>query len=92
MLFWKLQRYSLQEDVLNFLKNSGNLGNVEIDCANGVGLLAGTQFAKRLESKVNMKLTNAGDGLLNHDCGADFVKTGQRYHPKPISSTITKAM
>ena len=75
-----------------FLKNSGNLGSVEVDCANGVGLLAGAQFAKRLDSKVNIKLTNAGDGLLNHDCGADFVKTGQRYHPKPISSTITKAM
>ena len=49
-----------------------------VDCANGVGHLAGAQFAKRLESKVNVKLTNVGDGLLNHECGADFVKTGQR--------------
>nr|AAS21455.1 phosphoacetylglucosamine mutase [Oikopleura dioica] len=74
---------------LEITKNSGNLGSVEVDCANGVGLLAGAQFAKRLESKVNIKLTNAGDGLLNHDCGADFVKTGQR---APVGSEMKEGV
>lgn len=51
-----------------------------IDCANGVGfetlkrLLANSNFTNILP----IKTINTGEGVLNHSCGADFVKTTHR--------------
>ena len=49
-----------------------------MDCANGVGSIAGENFAPLIKERLDMTLINTGDGVLNKDCGADFVKVGQR--------------
>ncbi|KAF8343168.1 phosphoacetylglucosamine mutase [Cantharellus anzutake] len=55
-----------------------------VDCANGVGALALQQLAQHLFpilefSSVNTDTENSS--LLNHDCGADYVKTRQIWAP-----------
>ena len=54
------------------------MGEITIDCANGVGSLAAEKFSTRLSDRLQLKIVNNGNGVLNKDCGADFVKTGQR--------------
>merc|ERR1719204_418572 len=47
------------------------------DGANGVGAPAMEEFKKRLEGVLEVEIFNAGSGVLNSGCGADFVKTSQ---------------
>jgi phosphoacetylglucosamine mutase len=57
---------------------------VLIDCANGVGAQAAEKFAAHLGDVIPFILHNTATttpGALNHDCGADFVKTQQRLPP-----------
>ena len=42
-----------------------------------MGSIAGEQFAKLIQSRIDLKLINCGDGVLNSNCGADCVKVGQ---------------
>ena len=55
-----------------------------IDCANGVGAHAAAELAKALGDALPLVLHNTDTtslGVLNHQCGADFVKTLQKLPP-----------
>ncbi|KAJ3557740.1 hypothetical protein NM688_g1309 [Phlebia brevispora] len=59
-----------------------------IDCANGVGAKAAAEFAKVLGDALPITLVNTDTttpGVLNHQCGADFVKTQQKLPPSLAS-------
>jgi len=62
-------------------------GPLYVDCANGVGFGAAQEFAKRLVGILEIKPANTGHegGILNKDCGADFVKTQQRLPQSMVS-------
>lgn len=62
------------------LKSTSNYENVlNIDCANGVGSPKMRSMIDHLaNSKLKINLINTGDGVLNLDCGADYVKIEQR--------------
>ena len=59
--------------------------NVVIDCANGVGSVKMAQMVDFVNTKLNVKLVNSGEGKLNCDCGADFVKL---YRTKPVGMDL----
>jgi len=60
------------------LQGGGNYkGKLMFDGANGVGAPAMEEFKKRLEGVLEVEIFNAGSGVLNSGCGADFVKTSQ---------------
>ena len=44
------------------------------DGANGVGSMALSDMAPLLKGLLNFTLCNTGEGILNHLCGADYVK------------------
>jgi phosphoacetylglucosamine mutase len=50
-----------------------------IDCANGVGKLAGAEFKARLSDVFAMDLYNTGDTNLNDLCGAEFVQKQRKF-------------
>ncbi|KAI0094827.1 phosphoacetylglucosamine mutase [Irpex rosettiformis] len=55
-----------------------------IDCANGVGTQAARELGQYLGSSLPLVLHNTdttSPGILNHGCGADFVKTQQKLPP-----------
>lgn len=55
-----------------------------IDCANGVGALAGAKLAHYLGDSLPLILENTSvttPGALNNACGADYVKTTQKLPP-----------
>ena len=59
-----------------------------IDCANGVGAQAAAELAKYLGDSLPLVLHNTDTttpGALNHQCGADFVKTQQKLPPSLAS-------
>lgn len=59
----------------------GNYKNrILFDGANGVGARKMLQFLKRMDLKnfINVEVFNSGEGRLNHECGADFVKIAQQ--------------
>ncbi|XP_064631182.1 phosphoacetylglucosamine mutase-like isoform X2 [Lineus longissimus] len=60
--------------------NSHYTPDVWADGANGVGGKEMKSFLPYLQGKLNVKLVNCGDngGVLNHMCGADFVKSQQK--------------
>ncbi|TFK57090.1 phosphoacetylglucosamine mutase [Heliocybe sulcata] len=61
-----------------------------IDCANGVGALAGAVLAEHLGDTLPITLENGAistPGALNDQCGADFVKTQQKLPPS-LSSVL----
>ncbi|ODM96805.1 Phosphoacetylglucosamine mutase [Orchesella cincta] len=65
-------------------------GNYEptliIDGANGVGAVISEKLIKALDKTLAVNLVNVGPpGILNHDCGADYVKVQQR-EPLNVSS------
>ncbi|CAG0889483.1 unnamed protein product, partial [Darwinula stevensoni] len=58
------------------------------DCANGVGALKMKELAPKISSFLTIEIRNAGEGRLNHSCGADFVKVQHRA-PVGISAEHT---
>jgi len=68
-------------------------GQLTVDCANGVGgpkLKELLQILKQNNTQLNVKLLNIQvgiKGMLNNDCGADYVKTQQRAPPSSILGT-----
>lgn len=58
---------------------AGRYENVlNIDCANGVGAPKMRSMVEHLPGALRISLMNTGDGVLNLDCGADYVKIEQR--------------
>jgi phosphoacetylglucosamine mutase len=61
---------------------------LQVDCANGVGAVALEQLIKSIgEDSILVKITNndvISRGVLNFDCGADYVKMYQK-PPKDVS-------
>jgi phosphoacetylglucosamine mutase len=49
---------------------------VMFDGANGVGAPAMVEFNKLLSDVLEVQMVNQGEGELNLDCGADYVKVG----------------
>ncbi|KZW01995.1 phosphoacetylglucosamine mutase [Exidia glandulosa HHB12029] len=59
-----------------------------VDCANGVGFFAIEKIAPLLDSHIKLVPQNVAVdtlGVLNHACGADFVKTQQKLPPSLAS-------
>ena len=65
----------------------GAPSTVVVDAANGVGAAKARQLALALEDVLTIKVVNdgTGGGVLNLDCGADHVKTGQK---QPANVTL----
>jgi len=60
---------------------------VVFDGANGVGAPSMLQFKERLEGVMEVDMVNTGEGELNSNCGADFVKVTQG---APQGMTLTE--
>ncbi|MCJ1440672.1 MAG: Phosphoacetylglucosamine Mutase [Stictis urceolatum] len=79
------------------MKGKTFTGGVTVDCANGVGGPKLNEFLKYLpkasEGGLDIKVVN-DDVLkpdrLNHQCGADFVKTGQRAPPSSAAAKLAR--
>nr|XP_045615442.1 phosphoacetylglucosamine mutase-like isoform X2 [Procambarus clarkii] len=56
------------------------------DGANGVGAMAMAEFLKYMENSLSVTIFNKGEGVLNHMCGADFVKVQQKW-PEGVPKT-----
>ena len=59
-----------------------NINDLILDTAHGVGIEAVKDFMASLSANkqldyISIKAVNAGDGILNFQCGADYVKTNQ---------------
>lgn len=70
------------------IKGKKTVGPVHVDCANGVGGPKLTELVKYLnkavEGAIEIKIANDDvlkSEALNHECGADYVKTKQRAPP-----------
>jgi len=66
------------------MANKQNPPPLVVDCANGVGFLAIERFAPYVEDIIKFVPINTAidtEGALNHQAGADFVKTQQRLPP-----------
>ncbi|XP_076060612.1 phosphoglucomutase 3-like protein nst [Oratosquilla oratoria] len=86
--------YKKMTQAFKKLRSSGTtVGNykpdIYFDGANGVGALMMAEIAKLLEGDMNIEMYNTGDGVLNHECGADFVKVQQRW-PNNVPKTVSK--
>lgn len=58
----------------------GNYKNrLLFDGANGVGARKMLQFLKRMKNTLNVEVYNKGEGKINENCGADYVKVLQKY-------------
>ncbi|WVR08283.1 hypothetical protein IAU60_005330 [Kwoniella sp. DSM 27419] len=71
--------------------NRGPLSPLYVDCANGVGANALADFTATLGDLLPVHPLNTATsmpGALNHNCGADFVKTRQMFPPSVQSSGV----
>ncbi|PJF17967.1 Phosphoacetylglucosamine mutase [Paramicrosporidium saccamoebae] len=54
-----------------------NKVKIVVDCANGVGALKVQKLKKKMaKTGYELIVVNGGEAELNHNCGADYVKTG----------------
>ncbi|EDW78771.1 uncharacterized protein Dwil_GK12616 [Drosophila willistoni] len=62
------------------LENGNYKNNLIFDGANGVGARKMLQFIKRMQNSLQVTVINQGigQGKINEDCGADYVKVQQR--------------
>ncbi|XP_066601785.1 phosphoacetylglucosamine mutase [Prorops nasuta] len=58
--------------------------NLYVDAANGVGANALKDIQKYIDSVLTINVFNDGNGELNYNCGADFVKTRSKL---PLNSS-----
>ncbi|XP_061756751.1 phosphoacetylglucosamine mutase [Nerophis ophidion] len=67
---------------IELTKNSPNRTDdqkhLTLDGANGIGALKVREMERHLKTELQVSLFNHGDGKLNHQCGADFVKVQQK--------------
>lgn len=69
----------LSEAFSNFVSEGECVGDLTVDCANGVGAAKLQVLAKYISSKLKIHIVNDGTtGRLNENCGADFVKIHQK--------------
>ncbi|XP_065337963.1 phosphoacetylglucosamine mutase isoform X1 [Cloeon dipterum] len=61
----------------------------DFDGANGVGADKMAQFAKMLTEWIDVTHFNTGEGQLNFNCGADFVKV-QQAKPEGVPLTVNR--
>lgn len=61
----------------NFDSNSYQ-HSMRLDGANGVGALKMKALQEYLGNSLEVSIFNSGDGKLNYQCGADYVKVGQK--------------
>lgn len=77
-----------------FLKLIGDhkcSGSVRVDCANGVGLHSISGLQKLIPSnKLKIETFNDGTGVLNKDCGADYVQS-KRLAPLNVDTKVNTA-
>ncbi|XP_071530798.1 phosphoacetylglucosamine mutase [Panulirus ornatus] len=67
--------------------SNGNYDPVILfDGANGVGALAMAEFLNYMEGSLHTTIFNKGEGVLNHMCGADYVKVQQKW-PEGVPKT-----
>ncbi|XP_066998595.2 phosphoacetylglucosamine mutase isoform X2 [Anabrus simplex] len=59
-------------------ENKKYIPKVIFDGANGVGAVKMKEFKARLGDSLIVEIFNDGNGILNHLCGADFVKVQQK--------------
>eukprot|EP00871_Galdieria_phlegrea_P000645 jgi/Galph1/1581/GphlegSOOS_G257.1 len=73
----------------SWMRNDKQQGNIYriVDCANGVGAQAMTELLKYTKME-NIHLVNAGSGVLNDHCGADFIQKNHQF-PKIWDSNMT---
>lgn len=45
-----------------------------LDGANGVGAIKMKELLPHIQDVLKVQIYNDGNGILNHNCGADFVK------------------
>ncbi|XP_055376879.1 phosphoacetylglucosamine mutase [Condylostylus longicornis] len=62
----------------NQLENGNYKNRLMFDGANGVGARKMIQFLKRMNGSLNCEIFNKGEGKINENCGADFVKVQQK--------------
>lgn len=60
------------------LENGNYKNYILFDGANGVGARKMIQFLKRMNNSLNVIVFNSGEGKINEECGADYVKVQQR--------------
>ncbi|KAI4149201.1 MAG: hypothetical protein LQ340_004750 [Diploschistes diacapsis] len=72
-------------------------GGITVDCANGVGGPKLVQFLKYLDSPADggLEIKVVNDDVLqpdrlNHQCGADYVKTNQRAPPSSAAGKLRR--
>ncbi|KAL9904981.1 phosphoglucomutase 3-like protein nst isoform 3-T3 [Glossina fuscipes fuscipes] len=70
----------------NKLENDKYRNYLLFDGANGVGARKMLHFIKRMHKSLNVEVFNKGDGKINHECGADYVKVQQRC---PVNMPVT---
>ncbi|KAI9821382.1 MAG: Phosphoacetylglucosamine Mutase [Thelocarpon impressellum] len=88
----------LAEAFRRAIKDHKPNGSVVVDCANGVGGPKLRELIRHLptvqEGGVEIKIVNddiAKPESLNHQCGADFVKTQQRSPPSSQAGPLTRS-
>nr|XP_014098249.1 phosphoacetylglucosamine mutase [Bactrocera oleae]XP_036215048.1 phosphoacetylglucosamine mutase [Bactrocera oleae] len=59
------------------LENGNYRNKLVFDGANGVGARKMLQFIKRMHDSLQVDVINKGDGKINENCGADYVKVKQ---------------
>ncbi|MCJ1235268.1 Phosphoacetylglucosamine Mutase [Varicellaria rhodocarpa] len=79
------------------VKGRKTTGSVTVDCANGIGGPKLRELTKYLpsaaEGGIDIKIVNEDvfqPERLNHHCGADFVKTGQRAPPSSQATHLAR--
>lgn len=71
------------------LINKNYVPSVVVDGANGVGAIKLKQMQQFLGNSLDITIINDGNGKLNHECGADFVKV-QQQPPKSLNFETNK--
>eukprot|EP00117_Sycon_ciliatum_P003356 scpid59317/ scgid8185/ Phosphoacetylglucosamine mutase; Acetylglucosamine phosphomutase; N-acetylglucosamine-phosphate mutase; Phosphoglucomutase-3 len=82
--YWNVigENYQLVAKSLPISDGSAYTGDVLVDGANGVGAGCAVQLNKACGDYLNLSVINDGTrGVLNLDCGADYVKSNQREPP-----------
>lgn len=60
------------------LERGKYVNRLVFDGANGVGARKMLQFLKHMDNCLGVEVFNKGEGKINHECGADYVKVQQR--------------
>ena len=85
----KLSKAFIELNGENGTKNGNYEPSVVVDGANGIGALKLKKMQQFLGNSLNIEVINDGNGVLNENCGADFVKVQQKA-PKELNLEPTK--